>query len=136
MGRDFSTLNGVMPEGFQFIGRHEIEFYYKNDDTPASDSCHFIYTKGEQENAIHTSKIGAPYDCRYVMDNPSPSNINGVEIVMGGIYADDNSEEFDLVFADFSHNGMQYRVTVENVTFDGVKDSSSWLASIIAELTK
>ena len=70
------------------------------------------------------------------MDNPSPSNINGVEIVMGGIYADDNSEEFDLVFADFSHNGMQYRVTVENVTFDGVKDSSSWLASIIAELTK
>ena len=70
------------------------------------------------------------------MDNPSPSKINDVKIIMGGIYSEDNPEDLNLVFADFSHNGIQYRVTVENIPDDGEKDSFSWLYGIISELTK
>ena len=135
-GRDFSTLNNVLPDDFQFVGRHETKFFYKNDGTPAFDSCHFQYTKGEQEITIHTSKIGVPYDYLYVMDNPSPSKINDVKIIMGGIYSEDNPEDLNLVFADFSHNGIQYRVTVENVPDDGKKNSFLWLYGIVTELTK
>ena len=132
LGRDFSTLTNVIPDGFQFVGRHETEFFYKNDGTPAYDSCHFLYTKGEQQISIHVSKIGVPYDCMYVMDNPTPSIINGVEVIMGGIYSDNNPEQYDLVFSDFSHDGIQYRVTVEKLPSEEFK--ALWY--IIAELTK
>ncbi len=135
-GRDFSTLNNLMPDGFQFVGKHETKFFYKNDGTLAFDSCHYLYSKGEQEITIHASKIGVPYDYMYVMDNPSPSNINGVEITMGGIYSEEKPEEFDLVFADFSHKGIQYRITVENVPDDGKKNCFLWLYGIVTELTK
>lgn len=133
-GRDFSTLTDVMPDGFQFTGNYERKFYYENDGTLVCDDCHFYYTKGEQEIVIHSSKIGVPYDYLYMLDNPIPSNIDGVEMVIGGVYADGNSEEFGLVFADFSHNGIQYRVTVKNVPFDGTKDAPGWLIDILAEL--
>lgn len=135
-GRDFSTLTEVMPDGFQFAGNYERKFYYKNDGTLVCDDCHFYYTKGEQEIAIHSSKIGVPCDFFYRSDNLIPSNINGVEMVIGEFHSDNGSQKIDLVFADFSHKGIQYRVTVKNVPFDGSKDAPSWLVDILTELIK
>jgi len=132
-GRDLSTLGNVMPEGFQYV-KYEPTFFYKNDGTPVYDSCNFLYRKGEEQIAIRASKIGVPYDCLYMMDNPIPSNINGVELVIGGIYSD--SGHLDLVFADFSHNGIQYRVEVKNMSFGESKDAPSWMVDILAELIK
>lgn len=96
----------------------------------------FGYENGELQITIKVSKIGSPCDCIYEMNSSTISNINGVEVVMGGIYKNDNSGEFELVFADFSYEGLQYRVTVENVPFDGIKDPSVWLVGIVAEITK
>lgn len=135
-GRDFSTLTDVMPDGFQFTGNYERKFYYENDGTLVCDDCHFYYTKGEQEIAIHSSKIGVPYDYLYRMDNPIPSNINGTEMIIGEFHSNNASPKTDLVFADFSHNGIQYRVTVKNVPFDGSKDAPGWLVGILTELIK
>lgn len=135
-GRDFSTLTDVMPDGFQFAGNYERNFYYENNGTLVCDDCHFYYTKGEQEIAIHASKIGVPYDYLYRLDNLIPSNINGVEMIIGEFHSNNVSPKMDLVFADFSHKGIQYRVTVKNVPFDGSKDAPSWLVDILAELIK
>ena len=135
-GRDFSTLTDVMPDGFQFAGSYETKFYYKTDGTLVCDNCHFYYTKGEQEIAIHSSKIGKPYDFLYLPDNLIPSNINGVEMFIGEFHSNNASQKIDLVFADFSHKGIQYRVTVKNVPFDGNKDAPRWLVDILTELIK
>ena len=135
-GRDFSTLTDVMPDGFQFTGNYERKFYYKNHGTLVCDDCHFYYTKGEQEIAIHASKIGVPYDYLYRLDTPIPSNVNGVEMIIGEFHSNNASPKTDLVFADFSHKGIQYRVTVKNVPFDGSKDAPGWLVDILAELIK
>lgn len=135
-GRDFSTLTDVMPEGFQFTGNYERKFYYENVGTLVCDDCHFYYKKDQQEIAIHASKIGVPYDYLYRLDNLIPSNINGVEMIIGEFHSNNASPKTDLVFADFSHKGIQYRVTVKNVPFDGSKDAPSWLVDILTELIK
>ena len=135
-GRDFSALTDVMPAGFQFSGQSETKFYYKTDGTLVCDDCHFFYTKGEQEIAIHSSRIGTPYDYLYIPDDLIPSNINGVEMVIGEFHSNNGSQKIDLVFADFSHKGIQYRVTVKNVPFDGSKDAPRWLVDILTELIK
>lgn len=132
LGRDLSKLEAVMPQGFEFSGRYETDFFYELDGDVAYDSCVFGYKKDGQQITIRVSKIGLPYDCLYVLNNPTVSNINGAEVTIGGIYMADNSGEFELIFADFSHGGLQYRVTIENVPSDDYK----CLNSIITELTK
>ena len=132
-GRDFSALGNVMPEGFQYV-KYAPTFFYKNDGTAAYDSCNFLYRKGDAQISIRASKIGVPYDYIYKIDNPVPSNINGVEMIIGEFHSNNAAEKTDLVFADFSHNGIQYRVTVTNVPFDGGKDAPMWLVEILAEL--
>ncbi|MBE6542596.1 MAG: hypothetical protein E7672_09175 [Ruminococcaceae bacterium] len=132
LGRDLSKLEAVMPQGFEFFGRYETDFFYELDGDVAYDSCAFGYKKDEQQITIRVSKISLPYDCLYVLNNPTVSNINGVEVTIGGIYKADNSGEFELIFADFSHGGLQYRVTIDNVPSDDYK----CLNNIVSELTK
>lgn len=136
LGRDYSALKDYMPEGFSFVGNYEAKFYYEDGGKIVHDPCVFGYKKEDQEITILVSKIGAPYDCLFLLDNPIASEINGVAVTMGGIYKDETSGEFDLVFADFSHNGLHYRVTVEHVPSDGEKDAPGWLAGIVAELVQ
>ncbi len=132
LGKDLSTLEGVMPQGFEFFGRYETDFFYKLDGELAYDSCVFGYKRDDQQITVKVSKIGVPYDCMYMLNNPTVSSINGVDVTIGGIYKTDNSDELELVFADFSHGGLKYRLTIENVPSDDYK----CLNSIITELTK
>ena len=132
LGKDLSTLEGVMPQGFVFFGRYETDFFYKLDGELAYDSCVFGYKRDDQQITVKVSKIGVPYDCMYMLNNPTVSSINGVDVTIGGIYKIDNSDELELVFADFSHGGLKYRLTIENVSSDDYK----CLNSIITELTK
>ena len=55
---------------------------------------------------------------------------------IGEFHANNANQKIDLVFADFSHNGIQYRVTVENVPFGENKDAPGWLVDILEELIK
>ena len=132
LGRDLSKLEVVTSQGFEFLGRYETDFFYELNGDVAYDSCVFGYTKDEKQITIRVSKIGVPYDCMYMLNNPTVSNINGVEVTVGGVYKADNSGEIELIFADFSHSGLQYRVTIENVP----SDDYMYLNSIIGELTK
>ncbi|MBO5969103.1 MAG: hypothetical protein J6S14_11480 [Clostridia bacterium] len=132
LGRDLSKLEVITSHGFEFLGRYETDFYYELNGDVAYDSCVFGYTKDEKQITIRVSKIGVPYDCMYMLNNPTVSNINGVEVTVGGVYKADNSGEIELIFADFSHGGLQYRLTIENVP----SDDYMYLNSIIGELTK
>lgn len=132
LGRDLSKLEVITSQGFEFLGRYETDFYYELNGDVAYDSCVFGYTKDEKQITIRVSKIGVPYDCMYMLNNPTVSNINGVEVTVGGVYKADNSGEIELIFADFSHGGLQYRLTIENVP----SDDYMYLNSIIGELTK
>lgn len=132
LGRDLSKLEVITSQGFEFLGRYETDFYYELNGDVAYDSCVFGYTKDEKQITIRVSKIGVPYDCMYMLNNPTVSNINGVEVTVGGVYKADNSGKIELIFADFSHGGLQYRLTIENVP----SDDYMYLNSIIGELTK
>ena len=132
LGRDLSKLESVMSQGFELYGSCESDFYYELDGDMAYDSCFFGYKRDEQYITVKVSKIGVPYDCLYMLNNPTVSNINGVEVTVGGIYKADNTGELELIFADFSHGGLQYRVTIENVP----SDDYMYLNSIIGELTR
>lgn len=136
LGKDMSNLQAAISQGFKFLGRYETDFYYELDGKLAYDSCAFGYEKNDQQITINVSKIGVPYDCIYVLNNPTVSNLNGVEVTIGGIYKTDNSGYCDLVFADFSHAGKQYRVSVRNIPSDGDKDAFVLIAEIIYEITK
>jgi len=136
LGYDVTKLTEVMPDGFRFAGNHEVEFYYKNDGTLIHDHCYLGYANGEQWITIGVSKIGAPYDCLYMMDNPTPTVINSVEVVIGAYYTDENSNDYDVVFADFSCDGMYYRVTLSNMPTTGENDGISCMINILSELTK
>ena len=134
-GADFSDMVGFMPEGFVFTGNDNHEFICDLDGKLVYDSCAFSYMKEDQQILILVSKIGVPYDCIYQLHDPTISRINGVDVTMGGIYQNDE-EDFRLIFADFSKDGLQYRVTIENLPFDGQKDAQTWLFEIVLELTK
>lgn len=136
LGKDMSNLQAAISQGFKFLGRYETDFYYELDGKLAYDSCAFGYEKNDQQITINVSKIGVPYDCIYVLNNPTVSNLNGVEVTIGGIYKTDNSGYCDLVFADFSHEGKQYRVSVRNIPSDGDKDAFVLITKIIYEITK
>lgn len=136
LGYDVTKLTNVMPDGFRFVGNREVRFYYKNDGSLVHDHCYLCYANGEQWITIGVSKIGAPYDCIFMIDNPTPTVINGVEIIIGAYYADENSDNYDLVFADFSCNDKYYRVTVSNMPTSGENDGISCMINILSELTK
>ncbi len=136
LGKDMSNLQAALSQGFEFSGKYETDFYYELDGKLAYDSCAFGYEKNDQQITINVSKIGVPYDCIYVLNNPTVSNLNGVEVTIGGIYKTDNSGYCDLVFADFSHEGKQYRVSVRNIPSDGDKDAFVLITKIIYEITK
>ena len=134
--KDITKLKNILPQGFEFTGRDETNFYYELNGKPAYDTCAFNFKKDEQSIRIVASKIGAPYDYVYMLDNPTITKVKGVDVIMGGIYKDDGSEDFELVFADFSHDGVKYRVTLEGVPDENGKDASIWLYNIVCELTK
>ncbi len=136
LGKDLSTLKSILPQGFEFTGRYETNFYYELDGKLAYDTCAFNFKKDEQWIRIEASKIGAPYDCMYRFDNPTISKINGVDVIMGGIYKDDGSEDFERVFADFSYDAVKYRVTLDSVLNENGKDMMIYLYNIVCELTK
>lgn len=132
LGKDLSKLESIISQDFEFIGNYETDFFYELDGKLVYDSCVFGYEKDEQLITIMVSKIGAPYDCIYVMDDPIISNISGVEVTVGGICKSDDPDEYDQIFADFSYNGLQYRVMLDNV----LSDDGKCLYYIINELIK
>lgn len=135
-GKDFSELCEIMPQGFEFAGGYETDFFYGLDGKAAYDTCNFCYKNEDRQINIKVSKIGEPYDCVYILENPTISYFNGVEVTLGGLYNDEESDELELVFAEFSHEGLYYRITAENIEYDGKKNMSGYLASVVSELTK
>ena len=133
-GRDLSDLGSVMPDGFQYVGGSERTFFYKTDGTIAYDACEFLYRRGEERIAILAGKLRPPYDCLYMLDDPVSSYINGVELVIGEIRSD--SGQLELVFADFSHDGIEYRVTIRNISSAEAADVTGWMVDVLAELIK
>lgn len=136
LGKDLSNLNDILPKNFEFTGGYETNFYYELSGKLAYDTCAFNYKKDEQQIRIVVSKIGTPYDCIYMLENPTISKINGEDVTIGGIFKDDKSEDYKFVFADFSHNGLNFRVTAENVLKENGKDMLICLYNIVCELTK
>lgn len=134
--KDVTKLKNILPQGFDFTARDETNFYYELNGKPAYDTCAFNFKKDEQLIRIVASKIGAPYDYVYMLDNPTITKVKGVDVIMGGIYKDDGSEDFKLVFADFSHDGVKYRVTLESVPDENGKDATILLYNIVCELIK
>lgn len=113
-GTDYSNLKGIIPKGYEYSGVNLRKFYYEIESGKiAYDTAVFSYTKGEQAIRINVSRIGAPYDCVYKLKEETKSYINEVEVLMGGRYKED-SEAFEFVFAEFSKDGVKYRITFEN----------------------
>lgn len=134
-GQDFSKLDfidDIFPKGFEYSDGIK-RFYYEKNGNIAYDTSLFCYYKEEQSIKVFVSKIGVPYDCIYKTENNKKTNVNGVEVLFGGITKNDN---FEFVYADFAHNGLNYRITVENVVTPSYTDSPNMLYRLVSNLTK
>ncbi len=135
-GRDFTALKNLMPDGFVYSGNETKNFYYEHSGKIAYDTCPFIYTKNEATINILVSKIGAPFDCVYSHKNEiKPSEINGISVIMGYKSIPINDEEaFEFVYADYSCQGLNYRITVRD--FEKSKDMGICLYKLVKALTE
>ncbi len=115
-GKDFSKIDFIkdlLPNEFEFSDGVATKFYYEKSGKLVYDTAAFIYYKDEQSIRIFASKIGAPYDCIYKTEDDKTTKINGVDVLIGFEPTDDM--KFGFVFAEFSHNGVNFRITMENV---------------------
>ena len=62
--------------------------------------------------------------------------LSAFRFVIGAWYADENTDDYELVFADFFCNGMYYRVAISNMPTSGENDGISCMINILSELTK
>ena len=122
-GRDFTSLKNLMPSGFAYSGNETETFYYEHNGKIAYDTCMFVYTKDEATIKILVSKIGAPFDCVYSHKSEiTPTEINGNSVIMGyKAIPINNEEQFEFVYADFSCNGLNYRIIIRD--FEKTEDS-------------
>lgn len=132
-GTDYSNLKGIIPKGYEYSETNLRKFYYEiESDKIAYDTAVFSYTKGGQAIRINVSKKGAPYDCVYQLKEETKSRINETEVLLGGRYKED-SEVFEFVFAEFSKDGVNYRISFENPDGD---DAPTLLYKLLYILTE
>ncbi len=108
LGVDLSVIG----DGLTYSGNSNFTVTLANDGTVAYDTAGYCYNKSDV--LILVSKIGTPYDCMYQLDSNEKTafkldNGRTVSVLIGG-----GSD--GLLFADFEHNDLTYRVTAKNIS--------------------
>lgn len=136
-GRDLSALGEFLPDGYVYKKGIQPTFHYKNDGTLVYDISGYSYENGDVSVRVWVSKLGAPYDYVYQLDSPTYSEVNGVDVLFGGVLKQEDSERYGLLFADFTCDGLEYRVTVEDHSNMGLdSDVNTWFFNFICQLTE
>lgn len=58
---------------------------------------------------ISASRVSLPYDCCYELESNETNNINGIDVLIGGMSLSGNLDVYDFFYADFHKNGINYR---------------------------
>ncbi len=104
---DFSTICGTK---YNYAEREiPAKFFYKNDTTEIQyDTVGFYYEGSyydEKESVtILVSKIGTPYDCVYMLEKQTVTELYGVEAIFA--FEQDRTNGY----VDFSKDGVNYRI--------------------------
>ena len=133
-GQDLSDLEKFLPDGYVYSRGIQTTFYYKNDGTLVYDVDGYSYEKDDISVMVWASKIGAPYDYVYHLDDPTISEVNGVDVLFGGVLKHEDADDYDLLFADFTCGDLQYRVTVENHASGGLDTDVKPLQQLLQRL--
>ncbi len=136
-GKDFSKIDFIddlLPNKFEYSGVTTRKFYYEKSGKIAYDTSVFSYTKDEQAIRIMVSKIGAPYDCVYKTEEDKTTKINDVDVLIGFEPSDD--KKFAFVFAEFSHNSVNFRITMENIVPPMYFDNSDMMYKFVYNIIK
>jgi len=120
-GIDLAKLSACMPEGMTMHkGVHKKIF--ENSGTLVEERSEFVF-KGDDSRAVYirANRIGPVSDCIYMSDSDLSTTFmtkeNG-EVKVKVFFAEDAQEMFGcktLIVADFTVNGVNYRITTENL---------------------
>lgn len=117
-GKDFSTL--IPLDGFEYLDdRVHTVLVQNSDDTIVRDALSFIYVDTDDSSRlimISLSKVNLPYHTQYQFKTSNTSNISDKEILIAGKKHGNSNTNYDLLIADFSHNGANYRVKADNLS--------------------
>ena len=119
-GKALYSLEAAMPNGFEYSGAQSFNFYSEKEGGLAYDSCSFRYElkNSDAKIIIKASKVGVPYDCLYCFKEEETivSGMAGVpNITLGAIYG---GEGFELLYADFEKDGINYRIEIWDTPYD------------------
>ena len=120
-GIDLAKLSACMPEGMTMRdGAHKKIF--ENSGTLVEERSEFVF-KGDDSKAVYirANRLGPVSDCLYMSDSDLSTTFmtkeNG-EVKVKVFFAEDAEEMFGcktLIVADFTVNGVNYRITTENL---------------------
>ncbi len=120
-GIDLAKLSACMPEGMTMHkGVHKKIF--ENSGTLVEERSEFVF-KGDDSRAVYirANRLGPVSDCLYMSDSDLSTTFmtkeNG-EVKVKVFFAEDVEEIFGcktLIVADFTVNGVNYRITTENM---------------------
>ncbi len=120
-GIDLAKLSACMPEGMTMHkGVHKKIF--ENSGTLVEERSEFVF-KGDDSRAVYirVNRLGPVSDCLYMSDSDLSTTFmtkeNG-EVKVKVFFAEDAEEIFGcktLIVADFTVNGVNYRITTENM---------------------
>ena len=120
-GIDLAKLSACMPEGMTMHkGVHKKIF--ENSGTLVEERSEFVF-KGDDSRAVYirANRLGPVSDCLYMSDSDLSTTFmtkeNG-EVKVKVFFAEDAQEMFGcktLIVADFTVNGVNYRITTENL---------------------
>ena len=114
-GKDYTALKF---SGLQYEGSRERTIKVRNDGAIVYDAQGYTYQGQGKSLRISVGKMVMPYDVLYEFEATKPSKINQMEIIIGGEGLDKATQTYDELLADFTWQGIQYRVTGSELTVD------------------
>lgn len=111
-GVDINDIHGEVFGDDDYTTQYCDEYGYITDKNGniAKDTVSSSYIASDNSIVtIYASRVSLPYDCCYELESNETNNINGIDVLIGGISLSGNSDMNDFFYADFHKNGINYR---------------------------
>ena len=109
--------NAFIENGFTADNWDEYSVIFDKNGNIAKDTVTSIYWDADGNSIrLSASRVSVPYDYIFQLESNETSNINGVEVLFGGMLKTADSDAYDSFCADFEKDGINYRITADSIS--------------------